>query len=241
MPERLDGIGAALSRLRAILRDRLYTSPTTREDVIRQFHRLYYDSWHHLHKDTLRASWLGIKTLKCPMDLWTCQEILFETRPDVVVECGTYHGGSALYMANLLDLLGGDGRIVSIDTRHKEGLPSHSRLTYITGSSVSDECFEEVQDVAAGAERLMVCLDSDHSRDHVLKELELYSDLVTVGNYMIVEDTNVNGHPVYPDHGPGPMEAVIDFLASDDRFEIDRQRERFLLTMNPGGYLKRVR
>ena len=85
----------------------------------------------------------------------------------------------------------------------------------------------------------MVILDSDHSRDHVLRELELYAPLVTPGCYVVVEDTNVNGHPVVPRFGPGPMEAVQEYLATTDAFEVDRSREKLLLTFNPSGYLRR--
>jgi len=88
---------------------------------------------------------------------------------------------------------------------------------------------------------VLVLLDSDHSRDHVLKELQSYAPLVTPGSYVVVEDTNLDGHPVFPEFGPGPMEAVAEFLGSDSHFEVDRTREKFLMTFNPGGFLKRVR
>jgi cephalosporin hydroxylase len=87
----------------------------------------------------------------------------------------------------------------------------------------------------------MVVLDSDHSRDHVLNELKAYSPLVTKGNYLIVEDTNLNGHPVHPSIGPGPMEAVTDFLRYNDEYQIDKERERFYITFNPNGYLKKIK
>ena len=84
-------------------------------------------------------------------------------------------------------------------------------------------------------------LDSDHSRDHVLAEMRLYADLVPVGGYLLVQDTNINGHPVHPDFGPGPMEAVEEFLATNDEFEVDRARERMMFTFHPRGYLRRVK
>ena len=85
----------------------------------------------------------------------------------------------------------------------------------------------------------MVVLDSDHTRDHVAEELRLYAPLVTSGCYLVVEDTNVNGNPVLPEFGPGPQEAVAEFLAQTDDFEVDHEREKLMLTFNPNGYLRR--
>ena len=210
--------------------------PTTaRPEVVDAFHRLYYDS----HDSTwARTFWRGIPVLKCPLDLWVYQEILVETQPDLIVETGTFGGGSAYYLASICDLLG-TGTIVTIDVDPQRELPEHARITYVTGSSVDDEIVADVRRRARRAERVMVILDSDHSRDHVLRELELYGPLVTPGCYLVVEDTNVNGHPVVPHFGPGPMEALTAFLQTTDDFEIDSSREKLLLTFNPSGYLRR--
>jgi cephalosporin hydroxylase len=118
--------------------------------------------------------------------------------------------------------------------------PSHPRIAYLTGSSTSALIVDQVRTRVAGASRVMVILDSDHKKDHVLDELRLYSPLVTKGSYLIVEDTNINGRPVFPGFGPGPAEAVDDFLSANTAFERDPSRERFLVTFNPGGYLRRV-
>jgi cephalosporin hydroxylase len=187
----------------------------------------------------LETSWLGIPVLKCPLDLWVCQELVSELRPGLIIETGTYRGGSALFLAQLCDLLG-KGRVVTID-RVPAPVPEHERITYMTGSSVAPDTLERVRAEVDGSEPVMVVLDSHHARDHVLQELTLYGDLVTVGSYLIVEDTNINGHPVLPQFGPGPTEAIQEFLSVDDRFEIDPYRERHLLTMHPGGFLRRVR
>jgi cephalosporin hydroxylase len=197
------------------------------------FHRLYYES--HVWKDT---HWLGVPTQKLPLDLWIYQEILHETRPDLVIETGTARGGSALFLASILDLLGA-GEIVTIDVLPAEGRPSHERITYLTGSSTSEAVLDEVRELAAGREHVTVILDSDHARDHVLEELRQYGPLVSRGCYLVVEDTNVNRNPVRPDHGPGPMEAVEEFLQETDDFTVDRGREKFLMTFNPKGYLRR--
>ena len=206
-----------------------------RADVTDAFHRLYYESADTTWKQT---TWLGQPVQKCPLDLWVLQEIVAETRPDLIVECGTYLGGSARFLASVCDELGG-GRIVTIDVVERPGRPRHRRIAYLTGSSTDGAILEGVRRHARRAKRVMVILDSDHSRDHVLRELELYSPLVTNGCYLVVEDTNVNGHPVAPGFGPGPMEAVEAFLATTGDFEVDRAREKLLLTFNPGGYLRR--
>lgn len=230
-----------LTASRALLRERILVGSSTKSDVIRDFHRLYYESWRHLDQDTTRLSWLGVRTMKCPLDLWMYQEILVGIRPRLIIETGTLYGGSALFLAGILDLMGGEGHVISIDVRSDESFPRHPRITYLTGSSTSEAIVAAVTEQARVEGPIMCLLDSDHGRAHVLDELDIYGDLVTVGSYLVVEDTNVNGHPVYPDHGPGPMEAVREFLERDDRYIVDESRERFLLTMNPRGYLKRVR
>ena len=208
-------------------------SPEARETVSR-FHTLFYSEsgWRQNH-------WLGVRVLKSPFDLWIYQEILFEQRPDVIVECGTARGGSAYFLASMLDLIGA-GRVITIDIEHRDGRPAHPRITYLTGSSTDPEIVSAVQDSIGPNERAMVILDSDHARDHVLAEMKIYGPLVTEGHYLIVEDTNVNGHPILPNHGPGPMEAVEAFLVDErQRWRVSRQCERLLLTFNPRGFLRR--
>ncbi len=204
--------------------------------IVDRFHRLFYDRLETTWTDT---HWLGTGVLKCPFDLWAYQEVLVDTRPDLIVETGTYLGGSARYLASMCDLLS-HGEIVTIDLEPRAGRPEHERITYLEGSSTSDEIVAQIGARAAAAERVMVILDSDHARDHVARELELYAPFVTPGCYLVVEDTNVNGHPVVPGFGPGPMEAVTAFLRGTDAFEVDRSREKLLLTFNPSGYLRRV-
>jgi cephalosporin hydroxylase len=182
---------------------------------------------------------LGAAILKCPLDLWVYQEIIHELRPDVIIETGTAFGGSALYMASICDLIG-KGRVITIDITPQEKRPKHERITYLTGSSVASEMVERVRDAIGHEDTVMVILDSDHSRRHVLEEMRLYAPLITKGSYLIVEDTNVYGHPVRRSHGPGPMEAVESFLKESEQFAIDDTREKFYLTFNPRGYLKKL-
>lgn len=201
------------------------------------FHVAYYDAW-LARQGSMDLAWFGYRTMKSPMDMWTYQEILADTKPDLVVECGTAYGGSSLYLASLFDLLG-RGDVVTIDIEARPGQPNHPRISRLIGSSVDPEILAEVRRRAAGR-RTMVILDSDHSAAHVGAELEAYRGLVSPGCYLIVDDTDVNGHPVVPDHGPGPMEAVDAFLPTAPEFVVDRDRERFMLTLNPRGYLRRV-
>ena len=202
------------------------------DDTVAEFHRHYYNSF--VWTDT---SWLGVPTQKCPLDLWIYQELLFELRPGLIIETGTAAGGSALFLASICDLLG-CGRIVTVDIAGPYG-PKHSRIRYLTGSSVDPLIVENCRVMAVGEARVMVILDSDHAADHVLAELRSYAPLVTPESYLIVEDTNVNGHPVLSEYGPGPAEAVAAFLSETDDFEADGSREKFWMTFNPGGYLRR--
>jgi cephalosporin hydroxylase len=200
-----------------------------------QFHTLYYDRKEQTWGNTF---WLGQHVLKCPLDLWIYQEILHEVRPVLIVETGTYQGGSAFFLASICDLLG-QGKILTIDVDRREDRPQHPRITYLTGSSTSNGILRQVRRRARGASRVLVILDSSHAKEHVLAELHAYAPLVTPGSYLIVEDTNLNGHPVDRDHGRGPAEAVAEFLEGNDAFVRDESREKFMLTFNPGGYLKK--
>lgn len=185
------------------------------------------------------ATWLGAQALKNPLDLWVYQEILVETRPELVVETGTYRGGSALFLASMCDLLD-EGEVVSIDIEPlRDDYPQHPRITYLAGRSSTDsDVVSEIRARADGRRTLFV-LDSDHSQAHVEAELEAYAPLVPVGCYVIVEDSNIGR--IRKDLLPGPMQAIEAFLARTDEFEIDREREKFLITFNPSGYLRRVR
>ncbi len=206
----------------------------TLRSIADQFHRQYYESgvWRNTY-------WLGVTAQKCPLDLWIYQEILFETRPEVIIESGTDAGGSALFLASICDLIGA-GRVVTVDIQDNPRRPKHPRISYVLGSSVAPETVDLVKKSIEPNARVMIILDSDHGRDHVLKELRIYADMVTPGSYLIVEDTNVNNHPVAEDFGSGPMEAVEEFLSTRDDFIIDREREKFFLTFNPKGFLRRL-
>jgi cephalosporin hydroxylase len=219
---------------------RAYTAARFRTD--RRLDRAAVDRAHDVLYESdawTQARWLGAQALKNPLDLWVYQEIVFETRPELIVETGTYRGGSALYLASLCDLIG-SGEIVSIDVEPiRDDYPEHPRITYFGGRSSTDPgVVEDVRTRAAG-KRILVILDSDHSQRHVEHELAAYAPIVPVGCYLIVEDSNIGR--IRKDLMPGPLEAIETFLATTDQFEIDRSREKFLITFNPSGYLKRVR
>jgi cephalosporin hydroxylase len=223
--------------LRGAFYRRAYLRGDDERTIVEAFHRLYFDA-RAFNMTWRNTFWLGNPILKCPLDLWLYQEMLHEVKPQLIVETGTGFGGSALYLASLCDIMG-TGEIVTIDVE-KRDRPAHPRITYITGSSTAPEVRDEVVARGRSRDRVLVLLDSDHRKDHVLAEMRTYAPFVTPSSYMVVEDTNLNGHPVEPAFGPGPMEAVEAFLREDKRFAIDESKNKFFLSFNPRGYLKRV-
>lgn len=205
--------------------------------VVTAFHLWFYDhgktTWDNTH-------WLGTPIEKTPLDMEIYQEILWETKPDVLIETGTLRGGSAYFFASIFELMK-HGRVLTIDIVKESARPQHPRITYLTGDSVGSETLAAVRRALKPGERVMVSLDSLHTKDHVLREMELYGPLVTKGNYMVVEDSNVNGHPIYPGVGPGPTEAIEAYRSRHDDFVPDSSREKYGLTFNPGGWLKKVK
>jgi cephalosporin hydroxylase len=185
------------------------------------------------------VEWLGHPIWQNVLDLWTIQETIAEVRPGLLIESGTNRGGSSLFFAHLLDLIG-TGQVVTIDIARLHNL-SHPRITYLVGSSLSAEVLEKVRaNVASCSGPVMVILDSDHSRDHVHRELECYAPLVTPGSYCLVQDGVIDTLTVFRASRPGPLVAIEDFLKSNDAFELDIERsERFLITHHPKGWLRR--
>jgi cephalosporin hydroxylase len=215
-------------------------SPLTDDEqaIVDAFHKLYYDQRVE-GRQTVLLSWFGHRILKCPFDIWTYQELIFETKPELIVECGTRYGGGALYLASLFDLRGGPGQVMTIDITAMKHRPVHPRIRYVAGSTLDDAVVAQVRAAAAG-KRTMVILDSDHSATQVAAELKIYPEFVSPGCYLIVDDANLGGHPVLPEHGPGPTEALDEWYPTQSDFVIDRSRERFMLSLNPRGFLKRV-
>jgi cephalosporin hydroxylase len=207
-----------------------------RAAIVEQFHRLFYYPSEPTWKDTY---FLGVQLLKCPLDLWVYQELIHRIRPDVIIETGTKYGGSAYYMATICDLVG-HGQVVTVDVEEQANRPQHPRITYIAGSSADPAVVREVDALIPQHASVLAVLDSDHSEAHVRQEMEIWGKRVTVGSYLVCEDTNVH-HPVCLKRGPGPWEATADFLSSHGEYEVDLHCERYLMTLNPRGYLRRTR
>ena len=210
-------------------------------NVVDSFNKLYYDAG---IASTL--NWRGMPMIKNPCDLWMMIELLQRIKPSVLVETGTHHGASALYFAEMMKLLGSPIRIVTVDINPKWLVdPAAYGIDSVVGYSTDEAVIGKVKDIVAKAVQqnpgpVMVTLDSDHSESNVTRELELYAPLVTPNSYLIVEDTNVNGHPAAADHGPGPWESVHKFLAANPQFVRDPDCQRYLLTFFPDGWLRRV-
>jgi cephalosporin hydroxylase len=203
------------------------------------------------YKYSYNFSWMGRPIIQFPQDIMAMQEIIWQVKPDLIVETGIAHGGSLIFYASMLELIG-EGQVLGIDVdirQHNrveiEQHPMFKRITMIEGSSIDEEIAKQVYDLAKGKSRILLVLDSNHTHDHVLKELELYSPLVTKDSYLVVFDTVVEDMPedFFPDRpwgkGNNPKTAVWEFLKTNKRFEVDKDIEaKLLITVAPDGYLK---
>ena len=198
----------------------------------------YYEAnvWKDLH-------YRGVRTLKLPLDMWNYQELIFENDIHWVVETGTRHGGSALFFADLLAAGNREGQVISIDVTHDALHPvaaAHPRIRFLLGDSAADSIRQQAMALIPRQRRggLLLILDSDHAAPHVLRELETWVPLLRPGDYVVVEDTVVNGHPVRPEFGPGPLEAIDAYVARNpDRLRADDAREsRFGCSFAAKGY-----
>jgi len=214
----------------------------TKQDIIDDFHKLSYSAAFEEGLTWQRTKWLGVPLFKMPSDLLNLAEVIGEIKPHLIIETGTAAGGSALFMATYLDAVG-TGKVLTIDMRPIDrNYPAHPRIAYLGDrSSLDEDVLKEAKhycDFYGGP--VMVILDSDHQRDHVAKELVAYADFVSPGSYLIVEDTNVNGHPVLAEHGPGPYEALHEWLPSHPEFKIDERVARYQL-FSQHTWLRKVR
>ncbi len=232
------GWQAILSKKETIIHDRKYKDrlQSTLGD---------YLNWYLTDKSFLHSiDWMGIPTRKMITDIWVYQEIIFETKPDLIIEIGSFYGGSTLFLAQMLEL-SGSGEVVSIDVSHDFFMASHPRIKKITADCSDAAVLEEVKRLSVG-KKVMVIHDGDHTAAAVSRDLKLYAPLVTPGMYLIVEDGAVDLlNPKYSKLGRaypagGPLKAARSFLNEmKEDFELDMRRERFILTTNPEGYLRR--
>lgn len=200
-------------------------------------------------------AWMGVPIIQFPQDIVAMQEIIWRIKPDLIIETGIAHGGSIVFYASMLELIGGDSHIVGVDVdirAHNRSIleqhPLRHRYTLIEGSSTTEATVEKVRQFAKSRKRILVCLDSNHTHDHVLNELRLYSPFVSQGSYLVVFDTiieyfdasNSSSRPWHK--GNNPLTAVAEFLLKDDRFQVDTEIDaKLLISAAPGGYLKRIK
>ncbi len=198
-------------------------------------------------------SWMGRPIIQYPQDMIAMQELIWDVKPDVIVETGVAHGGSLIYYASLFEMMGIDGTVIGIDidirSHNKTEIESHMlshRIEMVEGSSTDSAVVERVQAKIKGSKKVLVCLDSNHTHDHVLKELELYSPMVTIGSYCVVFDTLIENmsDDSYPERswgvGNNPMTAVKEFLKENTGFVVDKQIDnKLIVSVAPEGYLKR--
>jgi cephalosporin hydroxylase len=214
----------------------------TKQDIIDDFHKLSYSVAFEEGLTWQRTKWLGVPLFKMPSDLLNLTEVIGLVKPHLIIESGTAAGGSALFMATYLDAVG-TGKVLTIDIRGVDrNYPAHPRISYLGGKSSLDEgVLKEVQTyVDFYGAPVMVILDSDHAQAHVAKELLAYADFVSPGSYLVVEDTNVNGHPVLKEHGPGPFEALEEWLPDHPEFKLDSRVAAYQL-FSQHSWLRRLR
>lgn len=205
------------------------------------------------YKYSYNFDWLGLPIIQFPQDIVAIQEIIWNTKPDIIIETGIARGGSLILSASILHMLNGNGKVVGIDVDIRphnrmavENHPLAFRINMLEGSSIDESILNQVKAQINANDKVMVILDSNHTHEHVFKELELYAPLVTKGNYLVVMDTVVEDMPnnYYPNrpwgHGNNPKTAVHAFLENNDEFEIDTQiQNKLSITTAPDGYLIR--
>ena len=210
-------------------------------------------------KYSYNFSWLGRPIIQYPQDMIAMQELIWEVKPDLIIETGIAHGGSLIFYASILELVaactGNEGEIIGIDidirAHNRKAIEEHpmfKRISMIQGSSIDPEIVAQVIEKAKGKKRILVCLDSNHTHAHALAELEAYGHLTSVGSYCVVFDTLIEdmGEGAYPERpwGPGnnPKTAVWEYLKTHSEFEINKSIDhKLLISVAPDGYLKRVR
>jgi len=204
-----------------------------------------YHNWYYSKGVWLRTSWMGVKCQKWVADMWNYQEILFELKPSLVIEFGTLHGGSALFFASVMRQIGAPFKVLSVDISHELLDPAAQRdpdIVFVESSSTIPAVADHIQRLKGDFPgRIFAILDSDHSMDHVLAEMKLLRPLLCAGDYLVVEDSDINGHPILPGWGLGPYEAIEAYereFPDDYAHEVVREN-KFGWTFAPYGFLIR--
>jgi len=200
-------------------------------------------------------TWMGRPIIQYPQDMIAMQEIIWEVKPDLVIETGIAHGGSLIYYASLLELVG-NGEVLGIDIdirshnrKEIEKHPMFKRIKMIQGSSIDEAIVNEVKKIVGDKKGIVVCLDSNHTHEHVLNELNFYAPFVSINSYIVVFDTIVEDLPegYFAQKRPwgignNPRTAVDEFLKNNDSFIVDETIDnKLLISVTPRGYLKRVK
>lgn len=186
------------------------------------------------------TTYFGIKTLKNPFDFWVYQEIIYELQPDIIIEIGNYNGGSTLALAHILDNIN-KGQVIGIDIIHSsvpEKVKNHPRISLVTGDAC--ENFEKVKKLIKSNDNVLIIEDSAHSYKNTLNILNQYSSLIKKNSYFIVEDS-ICHHGLDVGPNPGPYEAIEEFIKINPNFIVDREKESFVITWNPKGFIKRIK
>jgi cephalosporin hydroxylase len=205
-------------------------------------------------KYSYNFKWMGRPIIQLPQDILAMQEIIWDVRPDLIVEIGIAHGGSLVFYASMLELIGGAGEVLGIDVdireHNRKEIEKHSmfkRIRMIQGSSIDPEVVDEVKRCAEKKKRVLVCLDSNHEKDHVLNEMRAYCQLVSIGSYMVVFDTIVDKLVGVKGAGDdfatnNPLLAVQAFLSENTDFKVDEDwNHKLLITHNPSGFIRRTK
>jgi len=205
------------------------------------YHYYYIHQGYRYGAPELQQRWLGHDLIKTPFDCWIYQEIIWETKPDIVLEFGVMFGGASHFYASILDLVG-HGEVIGVDvTLSKVKKIDNKRISYIEGSSTDPKTVETLFARCKG-KKVLIIADSDHEKTHVLTEAQLYHPLVPVGGYYVFEDSLNDVMGYHPVPNEGPKAAALAFLAENKSFEADlRFAERYIMSLNPHGYLRRVK
>jgi cephalosporin hydroxylase len=234
--------------------DAKYVNAMYRDRVLQKKVRELYSDF-GTYRYSYNFTWLGRPIIQLPQDILALQEIVWEVRPDVIIETGIAHGGSLILYASLLELLGGDGKVLGIDIdirdHNRKAIETHplfKRITLVEGSSIGRDVVEKARSMIQPKDCVLVVLDSNHTHEHVFEELQCYEPMVTKGSYLVVLDTNIEDMPENSfsdrpwDKGNNPRTAVWDFLKINDRFVVDKEFEKkLLITSASDGFLKCVK